>query len=66
SITTYFSILDSFGYETRKRLNIIIELPQTTSTTAPTTTSESLGPLIPVVGVLSIVGVIVILLRSKR
>jgi hypothetical protein len=65
-LSSYFRVFDKYGYETRKRLDIFIDMPYSNTTTTTTPTTEDWEPLIPIVGSVSIVGVAVILLGIRR
>ena len=57
-------VVDAYGYETRKRVDIILDMPN--STTTPTTTTIDWVTLAPIIGSVSIVGVAAILLGVRR
>lgn len=64
-IASYFRVIDSLGYETRKRLDIIIDMPySTTPTTTPSTTGD--WDTMIIVGSVSIVGVTAVLIGIRR
>jgi len=66
SIPSYFLVVDAFGYETRKRLTIIITNIPDLNTTTTTPTTGNWETMIPIVGSVSIVGVAIVLLGMRR
>ncbi len=66
SIPSYFIVVDAFGYETRKRLTIIITNIPDLNTTTTTPTSGDWETMILVAGSVSVVGVTIALLGIRR
>lgn len=66
SFPSYFLVVDAFGYETRKRLTIIITNIPDLNTTTTTTTTGDWDTMILVVGSVSIVSVTIVLLGIRR